>query len=47
MLSILGKKYQKVMKDGCSYTQDNEADCWGNEPSCADCLWYREMIICR
>lgn len=32
--------------DGCSYTQDNEADCWGNEPSCADCLWYREMIIC-
>jgi len=32
--------------DGCSYTQDNESDCWGNEPSCADCLWYREMIIC-
>lgn len=33
-------------QEGCSYTQDNEADCWCNEPSCADCLWYREMIIC-
>lgn len=32
--------------DGCSYTDDNEADCWGNSPSCADCLWSREMIVC-
>ncbi|AEF93876.1 Radical SAM domain protein [Desulfotomaculum nigrificans CO-1-SRB] len=32
--------------DGCSYTDDNEADCWGNSPSCADCLWSRRLIAC-
>jgi len=29
----------------CSYTEDNE-DCWGNVPSCADCLWAQGIIQC-
>lgn len=33
-------------KDGCSYTESNEMDCWGNSPSCADCLWARRIIAC-
>ncbi|MDA8233903.1 MAG: tungsten cofactor oxidoreductase radical SAM maturase [Clostridia bacterium] len=32
--------------DGCSYVDDNEMDCWGNSPSCSECLWARGMIIC-
>lgn len=33
-------------KDGCSYTDSNEMDCWGNSPSCAECLWSRKIIAC-
>ncbi|MGM0502781.1 MAG: tungsten cofactor oxidoreductase radical SAM maturase [Bacillota bacterium] len=32
--------------DGCSMAEDNSLDCWGNSPSCADCLWYRGIIVC-
>ncbi|UMZ74519.1 tungsten cofactor oxidoreductase radical SAM maturase [Natranaerofaba carboxydovora] len=32
--------------EGCSMTDDNFLDCWGNSPTCADCLWYRGIIIC-
>ena len=32
--------------DGCVMAQSNEADCWGNQPSCGDCLWARELILC-
>lgn len=32
--------------DGCCLVQNNEADCWGNQPSCADCLWAREIVAC-
>ena len=32
--------------EGCSMTDDNTLDCWGNSPTCADCLWYRGIIIC-
>ena len=32
--------------DGCVLAQTNEADCWGNQPSCGDCLWARDLIIC-
>ena len=32
--------------DGCTYACDNEADCWGNSPSCADCLWSRQLVLC-
>ena len=29
----------------CTYAQENE-DCWGNVPSCADCLWAQDIIRC-
>ncbi len=32
--------------EGCSMTDDNQLDCWGNSPTCADCLWYRQIILC-
>lgn len=32
--------------EGCSYTESNEMDCWGNSPSCAECLWARQIIAC-
>lgn len=31
---------------GCSYTDSNEMDCWGNSPSCGECLWARRIIAC-
>ena len=31
---------------GCAYIDDNEMDCWGNSPSCAECLWARRIIAC-
>ena len=32
--------------DGCNLAQTNEGDCWGNSPSCGDCLWARGLIVC-
>ncbi|MGF7184850.1 tungsten cofactor oxidoreductase radical SAM maturase [Desulfitispora alkaliphila] len=32
--------------DGCSMVDDNQLDCWGNSPTCADCLWSRKLILC-
>ncbi|HML31991.1 tungsten cofactor oxidoreductase radical SAM maturase [Sporomusa sphaeroides] len=32
--------------DGCNYTDSNEMDCWGNSPTCAECLWARRIIAC-
>jgi tungsten cofactor oxidoreducase radical SAM maturase len=32
--------------DGCNLAQTNESDCWGNKPSCGDCLWARDLIVC-
>ena len=29
----------------CDYARENE-DCWGNSPSCADCLWAQDIIRC-
>lgn len=29
----------------CTFAQEN-ADCWGNNPSCADCLWAQDIILC-
>ena len=34
------------MVEGCAIAQNNEADCWGNAPTCGDCLWSREIIVC-
>lgn len=32
--------------DGCSYVDNNDGDCWGNSPSCAECLWSRQLVVC-
>ncbi len=32
--------------ESCDFVKDTAVDCWGNEPSCADCLWSRNIIIC-
>jgi tungsten cofactor oxidoreducase radical SAM maturase len=32
--------------EGCSMADNNEMDCWGNSPSCAECLWSRKIIAC-
>ncbi|MFZ5611034.1 MAG: tungsten cofactor oxidoreductase radical SAM maturase [Bacillota bacterium] len=32
--------------EGCSMADNNEMDCWGNSPSCAECLWSRRLIVC-
>jgi len=29
----------------CDYADKNE-DCWGNSPSCADCLWSQGIVRC-
>ena len=29
----------------CTYAQEN-SDCWGNDPSCADCLWAQGIFHC-
>ncbi|KAF2956941.1 tungsten cofactor oxidoreductase radical SAM maturase [Marinitoga sp. 38H-ov] len=34
------------LKDGCQFIETTERDCWGNEPSCSDCLWWRNIIMC-
>jgi len=33
-------------KEGCNLPDSNEMDCWGNSPTCADCLWARKIIVC-
>lgn len=30
----------------CTFSDSNEYDCWGNSPTCADCLYSRKIIIC-
>lgn len=32
--------------EGCTMADSNEMDCWGNSPSCAECLWSRRLISC-
>ena len=34
------------LRAGCELLESTRADCWGNEPSCADCLWARRMVKC-
>ncbi|MFP4153130.1 MAG: radical SAM protein [Alkalispirochaeta sp.] len=33
-------------REGCSFLDDTSADCWTNEPSCANCLWGRQIYLC-
>ncbi len=32
--------------DGCDLVRDTIGDCYGNAPSCGDCLWVRNLIYC-
>ncbi len=34
------------LRDGCEFIESTTADCWGNENSCADCLWARRIVKC-
>lgn len=34
------------LAEGCDMVNDTEMDCYGNSPSCGDCLWARKFIIC-
>lgn len=31
--------------EACAYAARNQ-DCWGNAPSCADCLWAQDIVRC-
>jgi len=33
------------LSDNCTYPEENQ-DCWGNDPSCADCLWAQNIVRC-
>ena len=33
--------------EGCDMIRDTAADCWANQPSCADCLWARGFQRCQ
>jgi len=33
-------------RNGCQFIETTEEDCWGNTPSCADCLWWRKVVLC-
>lgn len=32
--------------DGCDMVRSTISDCYGNTPSCADCLWSRRIVHC-
>ncbi|NJE25384.1 tungsten cofactor oxidoreductase radical SAM maturase [Thermococcus sp. MV5] len=34
------------LQESCDFVTTSDVDCWGNEPSCADCLWGRRLIFC-
>ena len=33
------------LRDGCDLRERNEG-CWGQNPSCADCLWAQDIVRC-
>lgn len=47
---ILNQQYPSCIDcdlvDGCDLVKTSAADCFGNEPSCADCLWARGFTKC-
>ena len=34
------------LKEGCEYLRDSTAQCWGGSPSCGNCLWSRQIVLC-
>lgn len=47
---VKGNRYPSCpdcdLVDGCDFVRSASADCYGNTPSCADCLWARNIIFC-
>lgn len=47
---VMGNRYPSCpdcdLADGCDFVNNSEADCYGNMPSCADCLWARNIVYC-
>jgi len=47
---VKGNRYPSCMDcdlvEGCDFVRSTAADCHGNTPSCADCLWSRNIIYC-
>lgn len=48
--SVLSSNYPSCidcnLRDACDYAKESLVDCWGNSPSCGDCLWSRGIIQC-
>lgn len=34
------------LRESCDFVKTTDVDCWGNSPSCADCLWARRIVMC-
>lgn len=34
------------LRESCDFILTTERDCWGNAPSCSDCLWSRRIVVC-
>ena len=34
------------LKSGCEYLRDSSGNCWGVAPSCGNCLWARQIVLC-
>ncbi len=34
------------LREGCNFIETSEYDCWANSPSCGDCLWWRNIVVC-
>ena len=32
--------------EGCEYATETKEDCYGVQPTCADCLWARKFVMC-
>lgn len=32
--------------EGCEYATETKDDCYGVQPTCADCLWARRFVMC-
>lgn len=49
-LSVLNNQYPSCMDcdlvEGCDMAKNTDVDCFGNVPSCADCLWSRRIVQC-
>jgi Fe-coproporphyrin III synthase len=35
-----------TLREGCEYLVDSDGHCWGGAPSCGNCLWSRQILLC-